>query len=89
MYPKWMYRKHPELGVFQSTLVATEEIAKELANGGWNEDPKSTGFKVRQATQMHPSHHVQGQPLHEVVTDAEGKPLEATIELKNKGDILK
>lgn len=45
-YPKWMYRKDPAEGVFQSTLVGTEQIATQLAADGWNEDPHSHGIEV-------------------------------------------
>jgi hypothetical protein len=45
-YPKWMYRKDPSDGAFQSTLVATEKVAAELAADGWNDDPQSHGMKV-------------------------------------------
>lgn len=45
-YPKWMYRKDPVEGGFQSTLVGSEEIATQLAADGWNEDPHSHGIEV-------------------------------------------
>lgn len=45
-YPKWLYRKHPTAGVFQSTLCASAEIEAELAADGWNDDPQSHGMDV-------------------------------------------
>lgn len=36
--PKKMYRVHPGLGFFQSTLVTTEESAASLAAEGWADD---------------------------------------------------
>lgn len=36
--PKKMYRTHPALGFFQSTLVTTEEAATTLAAEGWADD---------------------------------------------------
>lgn len=84
-YPKWKYRKHPTLGVFQSTLVASAEAEAELETD-WSDDPASTGFEVRPASQLHPSHVTDGG-LHEVVTDASGTPVEASIAVTLPGDI--
>jgi hypothetical protein len=84
-FPKWKYRKHPTLGVFQSTLVLTAAAEAEL-DADWSDDPTSTGFEVRKATQLHPD-HITDDLLHEVVTDAAGKPLEATIEVTLQGDL--
>lgn len=68
---KWMYRKHPELGHFDRTMVTTEQAEKELLEDGWSEDPTAHGFKVRPATQIHTAHIVKGEglQLHEVVPD--------------------
>ena len=86
-YPKWMYRKHPELGVFQSTLVASAEAAAGL-EPNWSEDPTEHGFEVRPVSQMHPSHHVgDNLVLHEVVSSATEKPVNATIDVTLNGDI--
>ena len=84
-FPKWKYRKHPTLGVFQSTLVA-DEAAEATLDADWSDDPASTGFAVRPATQMHYSHFTE-VPLHEMVTDATGAPVEATIAVTTTGDI--
>ena len=84
-FPKWKYRKHPDLGVFQSTLVASEE-AEATLDADWSDDPKTTGFAVRQASQLHPSHFTE-EPLHEVITDNTGAPVAATIEVVLVGDI--
>ena len=35
-YPKWMYRTHPALGVFQQTRVASAEAETEL-EAGWSD----------------------------------------------------
>ena len=90
MFPKWKYRKHPDLGFFQSTLVAHAEAEKELGKD-WSDDPKNTGFEVRPAAQLHPSHvvagHHEGNILHEVVYDFNHAPTEATIDLILKGDL--
>ena len=85
-YPKWLYRKHPELGIFQATLVASDKAATELSPD-WTDDPAAHGFAVRPVSQMHPSHHVgENLVLHEVVTDSSNTPVEATIEVTMKGD---
>ena len=84
-YPKWKYRKHPDLGVFQSTLVANEKAESEL-DADWSDDPTSTGFKVRPASHLHVSHFVAGTQLHELVTDAEGLPVQADIKVVLNGD---
>lgn len=70
-YPKWMYRKHPAIGAFQSTLVADEKIAAELAKDGWNEDPHSHGMKVV----PYPAELTPGGTLlhHQTMSDANGK----------------
>jgi hypothetical protein len=86
-YPKWKYRKHPTLGVFQSTLVASEDAEIELGTE-WNEDPQVTGFKVRPANHVHVSHIVDGLPLHELATDAAGSPVIADIAITTTGDTL-
>lgn len=85
-YPKWKYRKHPDLGVFQSTLVANEKAEAEL-DSDWSEDPTATGFKVRPAAHLHVSHIVDGTPLHDVVTDPAGVPVQADIAVTTTGDI--
>ncbi len=84
-FPKWKYRRHPEEGYFQSTLVASAEAEAQLGTD-WSDDPASTGFQVRQAAQVHPSHFTPGEALHEVVTDAEGAPVEAQIDATLNGD---
>lgn len=90
MFPKWKYRKHPDLGFFQQTLVASAEAEAEL-DDDWSDDPTSTGFEVRPSTQMHSSHvvpgHSDGNVLHELVTDLTGAPLEAKIDAVLKGGI--
>ncbi len=86
MFPKWKYRKHPTLGFFQSTLVASAEAEAEL-EADWSDDPTATGFAVRPAAQLNASQIVPGVQLHEVVTDAQGSPLMATIDVTNAGDI--
>lgn len=85
-YPKWKYRKHPTLGVFQSTLVATAEAEASL-DPDWSDDPASTGFQVRPASQIHHSHITPDGVLHEVVTDSQGEPLQASIAITTTGDI--
>ena len=85
-YPKWMYRRHPQLGFFQQTLVASAEACKEL-DEDWSEDPKATGFEVRPSAQMHSSHFTEGSMLHELVTDGSGTPIEAKIEVVLEADI--
>ena len=85
-FPKWKYRKHPTLGCFQSTLVANEAAESEL-DPDWSDDPSSTGFEVRPAAQVHPTHFVDDLGLHEVVTDNKGVPVEARIAVTTKGDI--
>lgn len=84
-YPKWMYRKHPELGMFQQTLVASAEAGADLG-ASWAEDPSIHGFAVRPAAQISPAHGATNV-LYEVVTDSTGKPVEATIEVTIQGDI--
>lgn len=42
--PKKMFRTHPALGFFQSTLVTTEDAAEQLAADGWD-DNEPAGFK--------------------------------------------
>lgn len=78
-FPKWKYRKHPELGFFQSTLVAHAEAETELGDT-WSDDPNATGFAVRPASQIHTS-HIASNVLHEVITDAAGQPVEAEIDV--------
>ena len=85
-YPKWKYRKHPTGGFFQSTFVLTEQAESEL-DPDWSDDPTATGFEVRPARQIHASHITPGQVLHEVVTDATGQPLQASIDITMQGDI--
>ena len=86
-YPKWKYRKHPDLGVFQSTLVATETAEKELGED-WSDDPTSTGFNVRPASHLHISHIVEDIPLHEAVGEAETQTItSADIAIVTAGDI--
>ena len=85
-FPKWKYRKHPELGFFQQTLVASAEAEAEL-DADWSDDPAASGFQTKPANQLHPSHFVDGDMLHEVVTDAKGAPLEAAIDMTMQGDI--
>jgi hypothetical protein len=84
-YPKWKYRRHPELGVFQQTLVLHAEAEADL-DDDWSDNPDNTGFKVRPASQIHSS-HIAKNVLHEVVTDGTGKPVEAKIETVMGGDI--
>ena len=86
IYPKWKYRKHPDLGVFQQTLVASAEAEAELGDD-WSDDPTSTGFEVRPSTQMHSAHFTDGNVLHELVTDSTGAPVEAKIDVVLEGDI--
>jgi hypothetical protein len=85
-YPKWKYRKHPDLGVFQSTLVASAEAEAEIGDT-WSDDPAGTGFQVRPASQLHATHITDGEQLYEVVTDATGAPIEAVIASVTTGDI--
>ena len=85
-YPKWKYRKHPDLGIFQATLVASEK-AEKLLDKGWSDDPTATGFRVRPASHIHASHIVEGVQLHEVVTDKSGAPIAAAIHVTTTGDI--
>ena len=88
-YPKWKYRKHPELGVFQPTLVTTAEAEQELGSE-WSDDPASTGFAVRPASSLHVSHIVEGTPLHEVAP-SDGRETQtitsADIAILTAGDI--
>lgn len=84
-FPKWKYRKHPDLGFFQSTLVASAEAEAEL-DADWSDDPAASGFEVRPASQIHPS-HIAEIPLHEVVSDATGAPVAAGIAMTTVGDI--
>lgn len=85
-YPKWKYRRHPELGVFQSTLVGNAQAEAELGKA-WSDDPASTGFAVRPATQMHHSHARAPNVLHEAITDADGTtPVSAGISMTLEGD---
>jgi hypothetical protein len=86
-YPKWKYRKHPVLAIFQSTLVLSLEAETEL-EADWSDNPAATGFQVRPATQLHTAHITDGLPLHEVVTDATGAPLIAEIAITTTGDAL-
>jgi len=44
--PKWMYRKNPVDGSFQSSKVTTEGAALELAADGWTDDPSGHGFEI-------------------------------------------
>jgi hypothetical protein len=85
-FPKWKYRKHPTLGVFQQTMVLTAEAEAEL-DADWSDDPASTGFEVRPASQIHTSHIVPENQLHEVVADANGDPLVADIKMETTGDV--
>jgi hypothetical protein len=87
IYPKWKYRKHPDLGFFQSTLVTSAEAELELGTE-WDEDPQTTGFKVRPANHVHVSHIVGSTPLHELATDAAGEPVLADIAITTTGDAL-
>ena len=89
-YPKWKYRRHPILGVFQATLVASAGAESELeveSEASWSDDPKSTGFEVRLARWIHDSHVVEDLPLHEVVTDASGEPILVDIAVTTAGDV--
>ena len=86
MYPKWKYRTHPTLGFFQSTLVLNAE-AEATLEADWSDDPVTTGFVTRPAAQLNASQIVPGAQLHEVVTDAQGAPLLAFIEMTNAGDL--
>jgi len=42
--PKKMYRTHPALGLWQSTLVTTEDAGTQLAAEGWSDD-EPRGFE--------------------------------------------
>jgi len=84
-FPKWKYRKHPIEGYFQATLVANAKSETELGHD-WSDDPVSTGFAVRQATQINAA-HITEIPLFEVITDATNAPVEAVIEIILVGDI--
>ena len=84
-FPKWKYRKHPTLGVFQSTLVADAEHEAGL-DPDWSDDAATTGFEVRPASQINPVHSDAGQ-LFEVVTDGNGLPVTATIATTTGGDV--
>ncbi len=84
-FPKWKYRKHPTEGFFQQTLVASAEAEAEL-EADWSDDPESTGFAVRPATQIHHSHFTPGTVLHEVVCDGQGAPVVASIEMTQGAD---
>lgn len=86
LFPKWKYRKHPTLGVFQSTLVANA-IAEAELGPDWSDDPVDTGFQVRPATQIHAAHITDGPVLHEVVSVSRGRPLQASIDITTTGDI--
>lgn len=44
-YPKWKYRKDPQSGAFQSTLVGTAEAETEIGNS-WTDDPHGHGVAV-------------------------------------------
>ena len=87
-YPKWKYRKHPTLGCFQRTLVETAE-AEATLDADWSDDPASTGFAVRPATQLSSAHITEGG-LYELVPDSaddSGAPvLSASIEMTTTGD---
>lgn len=85
IYPKWKYRKHPTLGIFQRTLVA-DEAAEATLDADWSDDPASTSFAVRPSTQLSMAHVTEGG-LFEVVTDDTGAPvLSANIEMTTQGD---
>ena len=71
-YPAWLYRKHPDLGIFQSTLCADETAHAELGQD-WSEDPASTGFQVRPASQLHPTVYNR-TGVSRVYVGAEGLP---------------
>lgn len=84
-YPKWKYRKHPTLGGLQRTLVETAE-AEATLDADWSDDPASTGFAVRPATQLSSAHITEGG-LYEVITDDTGAPvLAASIDMTTTGD---
>lgn len=84
--PKWMYRKHPIVGNFQSTHVTTEKAAEELAAEGWSDNADEHGVAVRPAAQMHPAHAAAG-PVYEVAGTAAGQPVTpAEIALTVEGD---
>jgi len=83
--PKWKYRKNPEDGGFQATFVTSAAAELEL-EPDWSDDPTSTGFQVRPATQV-PESHVTEPPLFVPVTESTSKPIEASIEITLAGDI--
>lgn len=45
LFPKWKYRKDPDDGNFQSTLVADAETEKQLGPS-WTDNPKEHGIEV-------------------------------------------
>lgn len=85
-FPKWKYRRHPVLNVFQSTLVANSEAETELG-AEWSDNPEDTGFAVRAAGQIHPS-HIASNVLHEAVSDASQPATEAKIDAVMYGDTM-
>ena len=84
-YPKWKYRKHPDMGFFQSTFVLTAEAEAEL-EADWSDDPASTGFAVRPATQINTAHIAVGLQLHEPVDSGAGPAASATVAITTSGD---
>jgi hypothetical protein len=79
--PKWKYRKHPALGVFQSTFVLTDAAEAEL-EADWNDDPTTTGFLISPQMQ-----YANGMPHAVPVADASGEPLPADIAVTTTGDV--
>jgi len=59
------------MGFFQSTFVLTAEAEAEL-EADWSDDPASTGFAVRPATQINTAHIAVGLQLHEPVDSGAG-----------------